>query len=142
MTLYIYACTTLSLDSVSTSNSRIVPSIAALGGGIGGALLLLATILLLTICSIAWCCHQTKESKTGSHNDQLLQGKRSDTKDKKLKSDLESELMDNEAYSSTTCYIPTNANVAYTQTVQISTEDNVAYYSQTALQISTGDNLS
>ena len=130
LTLYMHAVTTLSLDSVTTSASRIVPSVAAvLGGGIGGALLLLATILLLTTCFVIACyCHQTRESKTENHSDHQLQGRLSNEGDKKPNSDHEFELKDNKAYSSISHYIPTDDNVAYGQTAQqILT---VAYYGQ------------
>ena len=49
-----------------------------------------------------------------NHSDQPLQGQCDET-DKKLKSDHEFELKGNEAYSSTTHYIPTEDNVAYGQ---------------------------
>ena len=114
---------------MTTSTSRIIPSVAVLGGGIGGALLLLATILLLITCSVIACyCHRTRESKTENHSDHQLQGRLSNEGDKKPNSDHEFELKDNEAYSSISHYIPTDDNVAYGQTAQqISTENNVAY---------------
>ena len=111
--------------TTSASVERFVPSIAALGGGIGGVLLLLATTLLLTICSVIVCyCHRTREFKRENYSDQQLQGKLNDEEDKK--SDREFELKDNEAYSSITHYIPTDENVAYGQTA-LQIEDNVAY---------------
>ena len=62
-----------------------------------------------------------------NHNNQPQQGQH-DEADNQLKSDHEFGLKGNEAYSSTTHYIPTEDNVAYAQTaLQISTEDNVAY---------------
>ena len=67
-----------------------------------------------------------------NYSDHQLQGKLSDGEDKKLQlnSDHEFELKDNEAYSSITHHIPTDDNVAYYDhqtALQISTEDNVAY---------------
>ena len=117
-------CTALASDSVTTSASRFILSGAALGRGISGALSLLIVILLLTTCSIA--CYWTRKFKKMNHRDQPIQVQLNET-DQQLKSDHEFELKGNEAYSSTTHYIPTEDNVAYAQTTQISTKDNVAY---------------
>ena len=90
---------------MTTSASRIIPSVAVLGGGIGGALLLLATILLLTTCSVIACyCCWTRKFKMENHGDQKLQGKLSNEEDKKPKSNHEFKLKSNEAYSSITHY--------------------------------------
>ena len=105
-------CTALASDSVTTSASRFILSGAALGGGISGALLLLIVILLLITCSIA--CYWTRKSKKRNYSDQPLQGQHNKA-DNQLKSNHEIELKDNEAYSSTTHYIPTEDNVAYGQ---------------------------
>ena len=97
---------------MTASASRFIQSGAALGGGISGALFLLIVILLLTTCSIA--CYWTRKSKKMNHNDQPRQ-EQHDEADNQLKSDHEFELKGNEAYSSTTHYIPTEDNVAYGQ---------------------------
>ena len=70
-----------------------------------------------------------------NYSDQQLQGSDAYEEDKKLNSDREFELKDNEAYCSIniTHYIPTDDNVAYGDhqtALQILTEDNVAYYGQ------------
>ena len=106
----------------SSNSSRFILA-GALGGGITGALLLLVILLLTTCCTIALCW--TRKSKT---KNQPLQEHVYDEIDKQPTSDREFELKDNEAYVSTTNYIPTEDNVAYGQTtLQISTEDNIAY---------------
>ena len=86
-----------------------------LGGGITGAVLLMIVILVLTIicCTIALCW--TRKSEMKNHCDQPLQEHVYDEIDKQLKSDHEFKLKGNEAYSSTTNYIPTEDNVAYGQ---------------------------
>ena len=66
-----------------------------------------------------------------SHSEPLAQQGDSDVTGKptqQIQSDQMFELKSNEAYGSTTHYVPTEDSVAYGQTVpQIPTEDNVAY---------------
>ena len=129
---------------MSTSGYGILAG--ALGGGIAGALLL----ILLLLAAIIACC-LSRKSKVISHSEPLAQQGDSDVTDKstqQIQSDQMFELKSNEAYGSTTHYIPTEDNVAYGQTApQISAEDNNNYYSvpygQTApvLQIPTEDNV-
>ena len=127
---------------MSTSGSRILAG--ALGGGIAGALLL--SILMLLAAIVA--CHLSRKSKVISRSEPLAQQGDSDVTDKptqQIQSDQLFELKSNEAYGSTTHYVPTEDNVAYIQTApQISKEDNNYYsvpYSQTAPQIPTEDNV-
>ena len=127
--VFISHYTALASDSVSTSGSRLILA-GALGGGIAGALLL----ILLLLATIISCC-LSRKSKVISHSGPLAQQGDSDVTGKRstqhiIQSDqnLMFELKSNEAYDSTTHYIPTEDNVAYGQTApQIPTEDNVAY---------------
>ena len=97
---------------MSTSGSRLILA-GALGGGIAGALLL---ILLLLAATIACCL--SRKSKVISRSEPLAQQGDSDVTDKRstqqiIQSDQMFKLKSNEAYDSTTHYIPTEDNVAY-----------------------------
>ena len=125
--VFITHHTALASDSVSTSGSRLILA-RALGGGIAGALLLILLLLAATIT----CC-LSRKSKVISRSEPLAQQGDSDVADKwstqhiiQSNQNLIVELKSNEAYDSTTHYIPTEDNVAYGQTApQIPTEDNL-----------------